>query len=299
MPIGLAHPTVTGTILPIGTIIGVFASSKLDMPESKTVMFWSVLFKFTTSSGLPVKMMMVLFFWISTIQKRIKMAVFKKPTMIRINASQANNYIQPIMQYIKYKDGDFEIGKYQVTFGEYDLFCEDTKKELIDDNKWRGRQPVINVNWHDAVAYCEWLSQKSGQNYRLPTETEWEYACRAGTDTKWSFGDDENELEKYAWYDKNSDNKTHPVGEKLPNPWGLYDMHGNVWEWCEDDWSENYNETPRDGSAYRDKKSERKVIRGGSWFNFANRSRSSIRYRFDPANRDNDWGFRLLRTLPF
>ncbi len=212
------------------------------------------------------------------------MAQFIKPQMIRINASQAKNYIQPIMQYIKYKDGDFEIGKYQVTFDEYDLFYEDTKKELIDDNKWgRGRRPVINVNWHDAIAYCEWLSQKSGQIYRLPTEAEWEYACRAGTDTKWSFGDDEKELEKYAWYSKNSESKTHPVGEKLPNPWGLYDMHGNVWEWCED---------------WYDKDKDTKVLRGGSWNDLAFRTRSSLRLRYYPAYRNFNRGFRLLRTYP-
>jgi len=92
----------------------------------------------------------------------------------------------------------------------------------------------MRVSWHDSVAYCEWISKKTGQNYRLPTEAEWEYACRKDTTTKWSFGDDEKELEKYAWYDKNSEKKTHPVGELKSNPWGLYDMHGNVYEWCED-----------------------------------------------------------------
>ena len=139
-------------------------------------------------------------------------------------------------------DYDFEIGKYPVTFKEYDLFCEDRKRKKPDDRGWgRGKRPVINVSWNDAKAYCDWLSKKTGDTYRLPTEAEWEYACRAGTTTKWSFGDDEKELGKYAWYDKNaydkgekhSDYGTHPVGEKLPNPWGLYDMHGNVWEWCD------------------------------------------------------------------
>jgi len=220
------------------------------------------------------------------------MAQFIKPQMIRINASQAKNYIQPIMQYIKYKDGDFEIGKYQVTFDEYDLYCEDVKKELVADNKWgRGRRPVINVSWYDAVAYCEWLSQKTGESYRLPTEAEWEYACRAGTTTRWCFGDDEKELEKYAWYDKNSYDlgKTHPdygtppVGEKLPNPWGLYDMHGNVWEWCED---------------WYDKDKDKKVLRGGSWSNSADWTRSSDRSGDYPSDRLDSRGFRLLRTYP-
>jgi formylglycine-generating enzyme required for sulfatase activity len=212
------------------------------------------------------------------------MTTFKKPIMIRINASQAKNYIEPIMQYIKYKDGDFEISKYQVTFDEYDLYCEEMKKEKPVDRGWgRGRRPVINVSWNDAVAYCEWISKKTGQKYKLPTEAEWEYACKKDTTSKWSFGDDEKELEKYAWYSKNSGNKTHPVGELEPNPWGLYDMHGNVWEWCED---------------WYDSDKKYKVLRGGSWFNSANRARSSYRPWDDPTVSVDSAGFRLLRTLP-
>ncbi|HHD73096.1 MAG TPA: hypothetical protein ENL02_04250, partial [Epsilonproteobacteria bacterium] len=169
---------------------------------------------------------------------------------------------------------DFEIAPYLVTFEEYDLFCEDTDRIKPHDVGWgRGRRPVINVSWHDAKAYCDWLSDKTRETYRLPTEAEWEYACRAGTAEKWSFGDDEKELDKYAWYDKNAYDKgekhpdygTHPVGTKDPNPWGLYDMHGNVWEWCEDDFVDNYKETPIDGSAYHNQKEGEKVLRGGSW----------------------------------
>ncbi len=194
---------------------------------------------------------------------------------------------------------DFEIAKYPVTFEEYDLFCEDTGREKPDDEGWgRGRRPVINVSWHDAKAYCKWLSEKTGETYRLPTEAEWEYVCRAGTTTKWSFGDDEEELEKYAWYDKNSGDKTHPAGRKLPNPWGLYDMHGNVWEWCEDWYIDNYKETTIDGSANKKGEQEYKALRGGSWISSANSSRSADRYRDYPDNRDHIFGFRLLRTLP-
>ena len=188
---------------------------------------------------------------------------------------------------------DFELGKYPVTVAEYMHFAENLKKHYPE---WKEKDlsyykkmnltdnaPIIGISWHDATAYCKWLSEKTKENYRLPTETEWEYAARAGTDTKWSFGDGVKQLKEYAWYDENSDRKTHPVGKKKPNPWGLYDIHGNVWEWCED-W---YNE---------DKKS--KVLRGGSWFDDAVFSRSAVRDWSDPTNRDNDWGFRLLRTLP-
>ncbi len=219
---------------------------------------------------------------------------------------------------------DFEIAQYPVTVGEFRAFVKDTdykteaeigdgayvwdgkdikkKKDVYWDNPYfeqTEEHPVVCVSWNDAKEYCKWLSKKTGENYRLPTEAEWEYACRAGTTTKWSFGDDEKELEKYAWYDENSGGKTHPVGEKEPNPWGLYDMHGNVWEWCEDDFIDDYEETPRDGSAYQDKKSDRKVLRGGSWDDVAGNTRSSYRDWGDPAYRDVDVGFRLLRTLPF
>jgi formylglycine-generating enzyme required for sulfatase activity len=124
----------------------------------------------------------------------------------------------------------FSIGKYPVTFEEYDLFCEDTGREKPNDQGWgRGRRPVVNVSQHDAKAYCEWISGKTGKKFRLTTEAEWEYACRAGT-TGPRFCRDED-LDDYAWYNANSDGTTHPVGEKKPNPWGLYDMLGNVWEW--------------------------------------------------------------------
>lgn len=143
--------------------------------------------------------------------------------------------------------------------------------------------PIIGISWYDATAYCEWLREKTGENYGLPTEKEWEYSCRAGTKTEWSFGDDEKKLEKYAWYDENSNGTTHEVGKKLPNPWGLYDMHGNVWEWCEDWYYED-----QDG----------KVLRGGSWDNFAYDVRSANRLRNGLDNRNGSYGFRLLRTLP-
>jgi len=202
-------------------------------------------------------------------------------------------------------DYSFEIAKYPVTFEEYDLYCEESKVKKPSDEGWgRGDRPVINVSWEDAVAYCDWLNTKLNialddpYRYRLPTDAEWEYACRAGTTTKWSFGDDEKELEKYAWYDKNSKSKTHPVGLKKKNPWGLHDMHGNVWEWCLDDWVGSYDKTPRDGKAYEDTSLERKVLRGGSWSNDAGSSRSAFRVWDDPGGRDGRFGFRLLRTLP-
>lgn len=126
----------------------------------------------------------------------------------------------------------FAIGRYEVTFAEYAQFALDNGRELPPDSGFgRGRRPVINVSWKDAVAYAAWLSKRTGKRYRLPTEAEWEYAARAGTKTRWSFGDQESDLGNYAWFEGISGSQTHPVGEKKPNPWGLYDIHGNIWEW--------------------------------------------------------------------
>lgn len=124
---------------------------------------------------------------------------------------------------------DFEMGTFPVTFEEYDAFCDATGRDKPNDQGWgRGKRPVINVNWYDACDYCKWLSEITGDEYRLPTEEEWEYACRAGTTTTYFFGNDPKDLSKYAVYNTN---KSEEVGSKLPNPAGLYDILGNVWEW--------------------------------------------------------------------
>lgn len=129
---------------------------------------------------------------------------------------------------------DFYIGVYEVTQDQYEQVVGSNPSKLKGAN-----HPVENVSWKDAVTFCEKLSslpaeRAAGRVYRLPTEAEWEYACRAGTTTAYSFGDDEQDLGKYVWSIENSGNTAHAVGEKLPNGWGLYDMHGNVWEWCLD-----------------------------------------------------------------
>jgi formylglycine-generating enzyme required for sulfatase activity len=135
----------------------------------------------------------------------------------------------------------FYMGKYEVTFEQYDIFCQQTGRSTPSNSGWgRGNRPVINVSWNDAVAFCDWLSKMTGKKYRLPTEAEWEYACRAGTNSKYSFGNSTGDLGLYGWYDGNSGGKTHPVGSLRPNPWGLHDMHGNVFEWCSDWYGSNY-----------------------------------------------------------
>ncbi len=193
----------------------------------------------------------------------------------------------------------FSIGQFPVTFEEYDQFCEATNREKPNDAKWgRGKRPVIYVSHGDATAYCEWLSKQTGEHYRLLTEAEWEYACRAGSTTRYCFGDDEAELGDYAWYGENAGEQTHPVGEKRPNDWQLYDMHGNVWEWVHDWFGDYPSESqvnpngPESGSG--------RVSRGGAWFGDAVICRSACRYDWgDPGCRDRDLGFRLARTGPW
>ena len=159
--------------------------------------------------------------------------------------------------------------------------------------------PVERVSWDMAQEFISKLNKMEGTNkYRLPTEAEWEYACRAGTSTIFSFGDDEDKLGEYGWYKGNSESQTHPGGKKKPNAWGLYDMHGNVLEWVEDDWHDSYNGTPTDGSAWiYEPRGPRRVMRGGSWGFDAPFCRSAKRGDAPPGNRDGVNGFRVARDL--
>jgi formylglycine-generating enzyme required for sulfatase activity len=154
------------------------------------------------------------------------------------------------------------------------------------------RRPVEKVSWDDAVAFCRKLSDRDGKEYRLPTEAEWEYACRAGSTGKWCFGDNESLLGQYAWYGMNSGSTTHPVGQKKPNAWGLYDLHGNVWEWCLDWYGGQYTSTALDDPTGPTAGSDR-VFRGGCWFSYAGYCRSAYRNGSTPGYRSNSLGFRL------
>jgi formylglycine-generating enzyme required for sulfatase activity len=164
---------------------------------------------------------------------------------------------------------EFLMAKYQVTQAQYEAVMGK------NPSLFKGKQnPVEQVSWHEAQEFCKKLAQKTGRKVKLPSEAQWEYACRAGSTGKYCFGDNVDQLEKYAWCNENSNYTTHPVGEKLANAWGLYDMHGNVWEWCEDVWHDSYNGAPSDGSAWLSRSGEfDRMLRGGSWFNDANRCR--------------------------
>ena len=193
----------------------------------------------------------------------------------------------------------FAAGKYEVTFAEWDACVAAEGCPAASDNGWgRGTRPVINVSWDDAQRYVTWLSRLTGKTYRLLTEAEWEYAARAGTTTAYSFGDDEAALGEYAWYNENSDLKTHPVGEKKPNAFGLYDMYGNVLEMVEDIYHDNYNGAPTDGSAWLSGGDPtRRVRRGGSWGYGPPSVRSALRDWSPPNGRLTVVGFRVSRTL--
>jgi formylglycine-generating enzyme required for sulfatase activity len=158
--------------------------------------------------------------------------------------------------------------------------------------------PVERVSWNDAQQFIDKLNQKTGKKYRLPSEAEWEYAARAGTTTEWSHGDDESKLNNYSWYAVNSGGKTQAVGGKLPNAFGLFDMHGNVWEWMQDCWHLDYAGAPTDGGAWAtDCNGNFRVRRGGSLDYRPLFLRSADRSRYDPTDRNSSGGFRLAREL--
>jgi formylglycine-generating enzyme required for sulfatase activity len=221
-----------------------------------------------------------------------------------------------------------------VTNQQYEWFVNATGRQAPE--AWSDRRfndatkPVVAVSWYDAVAFCNELSRSEGlapcyeiegedvqwtsmDGYRLPTEAEWEYACRAGTTTAYSFGDDPAGLGEYAWYDENADDETHPVARKKPNGWDLYDMHGNVWEWVWDSFS-SYAPAPilnpagpsKDDAPIVDTytvvdgkvqpvKAQARTLRGGSFADWAWDLRSACRFWLEPENRDWGNGFRLVR----
>ena len=194
----------------------------------------------------------------------------------------------------------FWMGKYPVTQAEWQKIMGENPSHFKGE-----RRPVEMVSWNDCQEFLKKLNANPPQSplnqggqrgvFRLPSEAEWEYACRAGTQTAYSFGDDPARLGDYAWYWKNSGEKTHPVGEKLPNAWGLHDMHGNVWEWCADSWHDNYNGAPTDGSAWERGDADLRVLRGGSCYHNVNFLRCAVRIRDDWLNlRSYLRGFRLV-----
>jgi len=191
----------------------------------------------------------------------------------------------------------FYLGKYEVTQGEW--------KAVMGSEPWKGQQfgkegaefPATSVSWEAAADFCQKLSKKEGKEYRLPTEAEWEYACRGGKATRFHFGDDETVFGGYAWYDKNAldinEQYAHPVGQKKKNPFGLYDMHGNVWEWSSDWYAEKYYASSPTNDPQGSETGSIRVHRGGSWGSWPVYCRSALRNGDSPSAKFGSLGFRL------
>ena len=196
----------------------------------------------------------------------------------------------------------FAVGVYEVTFAEWDACVSDggCGGYRPDDAGWgRGRRPVIHVSWEDAQAYVRWLSGRTGEAYRLLNESEWEYVARAGTTTRYWWGNEigRNRANCDECGSRWDNDRTAPVGSFSPNAFGLQDVHGNVWEWVEDCWNDSYNGAPSDGSAWESGECGVRVLRGGSWFIGPWGLRSAYRYGAAAGSRYNGLGFRVARTL--
>ena len=231
-----------------------------------------------------------------------------------------NNELGVAFEFVQLPNG-LVMGKYPVTQAQWELVMDSNPSEFKGPNK-----PVERVSWNDTQDFCQKLSEITGDFFVLPTSEEWEYACRAGSTSKFSFGDDEDQLGDYGWYWLNSNSTTHPVGEKKPNPWGLYDMHGNVWEWTASgknaqkqevlggEWFEKFQfNFIRGGSWFDSSACSRptsrlgyapnvcqddlgfRIIRGGSWDSYAVGCRSALRSADTPGSRDDDIGFRIIQ----
>ena len=218
-------------------------------------------------------------------------------TLIRIDggsfqmgSNEYNSNEQPVHSVTL---STFYLGKFEVTQAQWRAVMGTSPSYFsgCDDC------PVEQVSWDDAHAFIQKLNQASGRNYALPTEAQWEYAAGGGATnrTKWAGTNDENSLGNYAWFLGNSNSQTHPVGTKNPNALGLYEMSGNVWEWCEDDWHDGYQGAPADGGAWIDSpRGSYRVLRGGSWNHDPSYCRAAIRIGSSPGNRAYSLGFRVV-----
>jgi len=197
------------------------------------------------------------------------------------------------VHWVEFRRG-FWIATTEITNAQYERFQEKHERSEYsrgDDD------PVADVSWDEAKKYCGWLAERSGRPVRLPSESEWECACRAGSDREFTYGDDEENLSEYAWFGDDWESGTRAVATKRPNRWGLYDLHGNVWEWCEETYHETYKDAPTDGSAWTEggemwEGSPFRVGRGGCWYGSAGLCRSAGRGWGLPARRFWVFGFR-------
>lgn len=217
---------------------------------------------------------------------------------------EAGNFVMGTSRYAysqptrEVRLGDpFYIGKYEVTQAQWEAVMGSNPSQTKGDDL-----PVESVSWNDVQEFISILNDMEGTTkYRLPTEAEWEYTVKAGNSTSYSFGEIGGKegpfLKDYAWYQVNSDGRTHKVGEKIPNPWGIYDMHGNVAEFVQDSWVDSYSGAKEDGSAVEKGESSLRVVRGGSYSSKENALESAYRTRVDPRDGNPNTGFRLVMDL--
>jgi formylglycine-generating enzyme required for sulfatase activity len=247
----------------------------------------------------------------------------EREELIRLNGAEKyqNWYARELPRH-QVNVPSFFLGKYPITQAQWRVVAGyPVVEQELNPNpaNFKGdNRPVEQVSWDDATEFCRRLSQHTNRNYRLPSEAEWEYACRAGTTTPFHFGETiDAALANYQAQDEKFGDtlyqgvygrgilgeyrqETTEVGLFPANPFGLYDMHGNVWEWCEDDWHENYEGAPADGSAWvgSDRESTYRLLRGGSWVINPDYCRSAVRYDNSRDFRLNDVGFRVSFVLP-
>lgn len=261
------------------------------------------------------------------------LAVGVRPALGREKAEGGNEVVTSTgAKMVRLPGGEFVMGDAKGVVDEtphtvlVDTFLVDTHlvtqdhfKRITGENiaRWKGpRNPVEQVRWSDAARYCNarstaeglqpcydlstWTCDFEATGYRLPTEAEWEYACRAETSTRWFFGDDPAKLKSFAWFEDNSGGRPRPVGQKLPNPWGLYDMYGDVWEWCHDYYAVDYYEESLAKNPRGPESGDTRVLRGGCFDSQKDECRSSYRYNEDPGYSDicfgyDIYGFRSVR----
>jgi len=231
--------------------------------------------------------------------------VFVKGGNFKMGSNNGYNDEKPIHTV---KLSDFYIGKYEVTVGQYKKFCRATghpfpskpnKDWYASHNNvrnwyWRDNYPIVNVNWYDAIAYCEWLSKKTGEEYTLPSEAQWEYAAKGGKNSKNYKYAGSNSLRKVAWYDETTyERGPRTVGQLSPNSLGIYDMSGNAFEWCYDYYGSYPSRTVKDptGPSY----GQYRTIRGGSWYYVANFCRIAQRDSPKPTLKKYVYGFRVVK----